>query len=55
MNSRAAVREDFGTVLQHVCHFKTDVIAGDANASAYKYYKKNKNTKIYRIPQLPSC
>ena len=40
MNSPAAVREFFGTVLQHVCHFKVDVIAGGANAAAYKCYKK---------------
>ena len=36
MNSPAAVREFFGTVLQQVCHFKVGVIAGDANAAAYK-------------------
>ena len=28
MNSPAAVREFFGTVLQQVCHLKFDVIAG---------------------------
>ena len=55
MNTPAAVREFFKTVLQQVCHFTVDVIAGDANAAACKYYKKNKNTKIYTIPQLPSC
>ena len=54
MNSPAAVRKFFGTVLQHVCHLKVDVIAGDANAGAYKYHK-NKNTQIYTTPQLPSC
>ena len=54
MNSPGAVREFLGTVLQHVCHLKVDVIAGDANAAAYKYYKK-KNTKFFSSHQLPSC
>ena len=40
MNSPAAVREIFGTVLQQVYRFKVDVIAGDANAATYKYYEK---------------
>ena len=40
MTSPAAVREFIGTVLQPVCQFKVDVIVGDANAAAYKYYKK---------------
>ena len=35
MNSPAAVGDFFGTVLQQVCHFKVDVIAGDANAAAH--------------------
>ena len=43
MNSSAAVREFFETVLQQVCHFKVDVIAGDANSAAYKYYKKEEH------------
>ena len=34
MKSTAAVRQFFKTVLQQVCHFKVDVIAGDANAAA---------------------
>ena len=40
MNSPTAVRELFGTVLQPVCHFKVDVIAGVANAAAYMYNKQ---------------
>ena len=47
MNSPAAVREFFGTVLQQVCHFKVDVIAGDANAATYKYYKKQEYQDLY--------
>ena len=40
MKSPAAVREFFGTMLQQMCHFKVDVIAGETNAAAYKYHKK---------------
>ena len=39
MKLPAAAREFFKTVLQQVCHFKVDVIAGDANAAAYKHCK----------------
>ena len=35
MHSPTAVRELFGTVLQQVCHFKVDVIAGSANARCF--------------------
>ena len=38
MKSPAAIRQFFNTVLQQGCHLKVDVIAGDANAAAYKYY-----------------
>ena len=37
-NSPAAVREFSKTALQQVCHIKVDVIAGDANDAAYKYF-----------------
>ena len=40
MCALAAVRQFFKTVLQQVCHFKVDVIAADATATAYKYYKR---------------
>ena len=39
MISPATVRQFFKTVLQQMCRFKVDVIEGDANAAAYKYYK----------------
>ena len=39
MKSPLRVRQFFKTVLQQVHHFKVDVIAGDANAAAYKYFK----------------
>ena len=41
------VRQFFRTVLQQVHHFKVDVIAGDANAAAYKYYKKQEYQDLY--------
>ena len=40
MKAPYRVRKFFGTVIHKVHHFKVDVIAGDANAAAYKYYKK---------------
>ena len=46
MKSPAAVRELFKTVLQQVCHLKVDVIAGDANAAASKYYKKQEHQDL---------
>ena len=39
-NLPAAFRDFFKTMLQQVHNFKVDVIAGDANAAAYKYYEK---------------
>ena len=39
MMSPTSVRELFKMVLQQVCHFKVDVIAGDANAAAKRSYK----------------
>ena len=47
MKSPAAVRQLFKTVLQQVCHFKVDVIAGDANAAAYKQYKNQEYQDLY--------
>ena len=47
MKSPAAVRQFFKTSLQQVCHFKDDVIAGDANAAAYKYYKNQDYQDLY--------
>ena len=37
----------FHTVLQQVYHFKVDVIVGDANAAAYKYYKKQEHQDLH--------
>ena len=47
MNSPAAFREFFGTVLQQVCHLKVDVIAGDANAAACKYNRKQEYQDLH--------
>ena len=47
MKSLAAVRQFFETVLQQVRHFKVDVIAGDANAIAYKNYKRQEHQDLH--------
>ena len=49
MNSPAPVLEFFKTVLQQVYHFKVDVIAGDANATAHKYYKKQEHQDLHNF------
>ena len=40
VSAPASVRQFFKTVLQQVHHFNVDVFAGQANAAAFKYYKK---------------
>ena len=47
MKAPYCVRQFFGTVLQQVHRFRVDVIAGDANAAAYKYYKKQEYQYLY--------
>ena len=47
MKAPYRVRQFFRAVLQQVHHFKVDVIAGDANAAAYKYYKKQEYQDLY--------
>ena len=47
MKSPAAARIFFKTVLQQVCHFKVDVIAGDANTAAYRYYNNQEYHDLY--------
>ena len=47
MKSPLRVRQFFKTVLQQVHHFKVDVIAGHANAAAYKYFKKQQYQDFY--------
>ena len=47
MNAPGSVRKFFKKVFQHVYNFKVDVIAGDANAAAYKYYKNQKYQDLY--------
>ena len=46
-NAQGSVRKFFKKVFQHVYNFKVDVIAGDANAAAYKYYKNQKCQDLY--------
>ena len=52
MTASAATQQFFKTVLQQVHHFKTDVIAGDVNTTACRYYKK---ASIPRSVQFISC
>ena len=40
MTAPASVRQLFKTALQQVYNFTVDVIAGDANAAAYKFHKR---------------
>ena len=47
MKAPYRVRQFFGTVLQQVYRFKVNVIAGDANAAAYTYYKKQEHQDLY--------
>ena len=47
MISPAAVRQFFKSVHLQVCHFKVAVIAGDANAAPYKYYKSQEYQDLH--------
>ena len=47
MKAPYRVRQFFVTKLQQVHRFKVDIIAGDANAAAYKYYKKQEYRDLY--------
>ena len=47
MKALYRVRHFFRTVPQQIHRFKVDVIAGDANAAAYKYYKKQEYRDLY--------
>ena len=54
MKAPYRVRQFFAKVLKNVQHYRVDVIAGDVNAAAYKYYKKQ-ITKFCTTPRLWSC
>ena len=47
MKAPYRVGQFFKTVLQKEHYFKVDVIAGDANTAAYKYYKKQEYQDLY--------
>ena len=47
MKAPYRVRQLFNTVLQQVLHFKVDVLAGDANAAAYKFYRKQQYQDLH--------
>ena len=55
MKAPSRVRQFFKTVLQQMCHFKIDVIAGDAQCRSMQVLQKVRSTKISTIPQLLSC
>ena len=41
------VRQFFAKVLKKVQHYRVHVIAGDANATAYMYYKRQEYQDLY--------
>ena len=47
MKAPYRVRQFFANLLQKVQHCRVDVIPGDANAAAYKYYKKQEYQDLY--------
>ena len=47
MNAPGSVRKLFKKVLEQVNNFLVDVIAGDANAATYKYFKKQEYQDLY--------
>ena len=47
MKALYRVRQIFAKVIKKVQHHRVGVIAGDANASAYKYYKKQEYQDLY--------
>ena len=46
MNAPVSVKQFIKTVLQQVHYLKVDVIAGDANAAAYKYNGKPRSAQF---------
>ena len=47
MKALHRVRQFFARVLKKAQHYRVDVIAGDANAAAHKYHKKQENQDLY--------
>ena len=47
MTAPGSVRKFFKKVLQQVYNFKVDVIAGDANAAAYKFYERQEYPDLH--------
>ena len=48
MTAPGSVRKMFKTVLTQVYNFKVDVIVGDANAAAYKFYQRQERRDVER-------
>ena len=49
MNAPVSDKQFIRTVLQQVHHFKVDAIAGDANAAAYMYNKRQENQDLHSL------
>ena len=47
MNAPVSVEQFIKTALQPMHHFEVDVIAGDANAAAYKYNRRQENQDLH--------
>ena len=47
MRAPYRVRQFFAKLLRKEQHYKVDVLAGDANAAAYKYYKRQEYQELY--------
>ena len=47
MRAPYRVRQFFSKVLKKIQHYRVDVLAGDANAAAHKYYKKQEYQDLY--------
>ena len=47
MKALCRVRQFFAKVIKRVQHHRVDVIAGDANAAAFKYYKRQEYQDLY--------
>ena len=47
MRAPNRVRQFFARVLKKVQHYRSDVVARDANAAAYKYYKRQEYQDLY--------
>ena len=47
MRAPNRVRQFFAKVLKEIQHYRVDVVAGNANAAAYKYYERQEYRDLY--------